>query len=221
MTTKPRFSDLLVILLLLVITTLLGGLGLLSPDAARAATTEGRGQGEVDVLLRVETDNERRDVDDLLADADVALLDEDTSVVDRLGETELVDAGLEAALQEILDLEGKDVIELHAGLIEDTDANETANEGIAFEETLGVLLVEGKKLTAEKVSAAGGKAQSFLLSGCEKLSQQPKTLGENLPGSTTNLGQGEEHTPHLTLVAETVLANELQFGVPENPRVSP
>jgi len=159
-TTKPRFSDLLVILLLLVITTLLGGLGLLSPDAARAATTEGRGQGEVDVLLRVETDNERRDVDDLLADADVALLDEDTSVVDRLGETELVDAGLEAALQEILDLEGKDVIELHAGLIEDTDANETANEGIAFEETLGVLLVKSKELTAK-----GSVLESYCLWG--------------------------------------------------------
>jgi len=35
----------------------------------------------------------------------------------------------------------------------------------------------------------------------------------NIPGSTTNLGQGELDTPHLTLVAETVLANELQLGV--------
>lgn len=39
------------------------------------------------MLLRVETDDERRDVDDLLADADVALTDEDTGVVDRLGES--------------------------------------------------------------------------------------------------------------------------------------
>jgi hypothetical protein len=138
---------LLLVLLLSIIILLLSGLGLLSPDATGAATTEGRGKGEVNVLLRVETDNERGDVDDLLADADVALADEDTSVVDGLGETELVDAGLEAALQEVLDLEGKDVIELHAGLIEDTDTNQTANEGIAFEKTLGVLLVEGKKLT--------------------------------------------------------------------------
>jgi hypothetical protein len=52
-----------------------------------------------------------------------------------------------------------------------------------------------------------------------------KSLGrqrrEILPGSTTNLGEGEEHTPHLTLVAETILANELQLGVPEIPKVSP
>jgi len=140
-------AHLLVVLLLLGLVSLLSGLGLLSPDTTRAATTEGRRQGEVDVLLGVETDNERGDVDDLLADADVALADEDTSVVDGLGETELVDAGLEAALQEILDLEGKDVIELHAGLVKDTDAHQTANERIALEEALGVLLVKGKELT--------------------------------------------------------------------------
>lgn len=35
----------------------------------------------------------------------------------------------------------------------------------------------------------------------------------NIPGSTTNLGQGELDTPDLTLVAETVLSNELQLGV--------
>jgi hypothetical protein len=99
------------------------------------------------VLLGVEADDERRNVHDLLANTDVALADEDTGVVDRLSKTKLVDAGLQAALHEIFDLEGKDVIELHAGLIEHTDAHQTANEGIAFEETLGVLLVEGKKLT--------------------------------------------------------------------------
>lgn len=100
------------------------------------------------MLLGVETDDERGDIDDLLANTDVALADEDTGVVDRLGKTQLVDASLKAALHEIFDLEGKDVIELHAGLVEHTDTHETANEGIAFEQTLGILLVQGKKLTA-------------------------------------------------------------------------
>jgi len=171
-------SNLLLLLLLLALTTL-GGLGLLSPDTAGTAATEGRGESEVDVLLRVETDNERGNVDDLLADADVALLDEDTSVVDRLGEAELVDESLETALQEILSLEGKDVIELHAGLVENTNADEAANEGIALEEALGVLLIKSEELTS----------------------------------STTNLGEGKENAPDLTLVAETILANELQLGV--------
>lgn len=137
----------LLLVLLLTLITALGGLGLLPPDTAEAATAEGRGDGEVDVLLRVETDDERGDVDDLLPDADVALADEDAGVVDRLGEAELPHKGLEAALEEVLDLEGKDVIELHAGLVEDTDAHETANQGVTLEETLGVLLVESEELT--------------------------------------------------------------------------
>lgn len=37
----------------------------------------------------------------------MTLADEDTGVVDRLGETELVDAGLKTALQEILNLQGQ------------------------------------------------------------------------------------------------------------------
>lgn len=139
---------LLVLILLLLTVAALGSLGLLPPDTAEAAATEGRSDGEVDVLLGVETDDEGRNVDNLLADADVALTDEDTGVVDGLGEAELVDEGLEAALKEVLDLEGKDVIELHAGLVEDTDAHETANQGVTLEEALGVLLVKGEKLTA-------------------------------------------------------------------------
>lgn len=60
---------LLVLLTGVVVTTLLGGLGLLPPDTAGAAATEGRGKSKVDVLLGVETDHERGNVDDLLADA--------------------------------------------------------------------------------------------------------------------------------------------------------
>jgi hypothetical protein len=141
-------KNLLFLLLLSLLVALLGGLGLPSPDTTGAASTERRGQREVDVLLRVETDDERGHIDDLLADADVALADQDTGVVDGLGKTELVDEGLETALQEVLNLQGQDVIELHARLVEDTDTDQTANEGIAFEQTLGVLLVEGKQLTA-------------------------------------------------------------------------
>jgi len=84
----------------------------LALGAARATTTVGRGERKVNVLLAVETDDERGDVDDLLANADVALLDQDTGVVDRLGKTELEDLGLEAALEEILGLEVEHVIEL-------------------------------------------------------------------------------------------------------------
>lgn len=151
---------LLVILFLLAISTALGGLGLLSADTTGTATTERRIQSEVDVLLGVKADDERGDVDDLLANTDVALADEDTGMVDSFGKTELEDASLKAALQEILDLQGKHVIELHAGLVEDTNADETANEGIAFKETLGVLFVKGQELTSSTTNLGQSQTDS-------------------------------------------------------------
>ena len=35
-----------------------------------------------------------------------------------------------------------------------------------------------------------------------------------IPGSTTDLGEGEHDTPHLTLIPETILADDLKFRVP-------
>ena len=59
------------LLVLLVATLLLLGSSssALALDATGAASTVGRGESKVDVLLRVETDNERGDVDNLLANA--------------------------------------------------------------------------------------------------------------------------------------------------------
>ena len=149
------------------------------------------------MLLGIQSDDERRDVDNLLADADVALLDEDTGVVDGLGEAELVDAGLQAALEEIFDFEGEHVIELHAGLVKDTDADETADEGVAFEETLGIFFVEGEELT--------GTDQYFVSHSC--------FVGCVLPSSTSDLGEGEHDTPDLAFVAQAKFADGLQLGV--------
>ena len=137
----------------------------------------------------------------------MALADEHTSVVDGLGKTELVDASLETALQEVLNLEGQDVIELHAGLVEDTDTDETANEGVTLEEALGVLLVERQERTV------GG---SEICGHCAHASAGGAQKGR-LPGSTTDLGEGELDTPHLALVAQTILANELELSVPVPP----
>ena len=73
-------------------------------------------------------------------------------MMDGLGETELVHASLQSAFQEVFNAEGEHVIELHAGFVEHTDADETANEGVAFEETLGVLFIESEKLSGILIS---------------------------------------------------------------------
>ena len=75
------------------------------------------------------------------------LADEDTGVVDRLGEATLEDLGLETTLQEVFNLQGQHVIETHTRLVEHTDADETANQGVTLEKTLGVLVVKLEQLT--------------------------------------------------------------------------
>jgi hypothetical protein len=161
-------QNLLLVVTFLITTLLLAlsSLGLLPPNTTRSATTKGTREGEIDMLLGIEADDEGRDVDDLLADADVALLNQDTGVMDGLGKAELVDAGLQAALQKIFDLQGQHVIELHARFVQHTDSYETSNQGIAFEETLGILLVESEKLTV----GLGGLSQSYCCLGKMKSS---------------------------------------------------
>jgi len=54
---------------------------------------------------------------------------------------------LKTTLQEVVGAEGQDVIELHTLVVKDTDTDETTNQGVSLEETLGILLVQGQKLT--------------------------------------------------------------------------
>jgi hypothetical protein len=77
----------------------------------------------------------------------VTLADEDTSVMDGLGQSKLVDLSLKTTLHEILNLEGEHVIELHARVVEHTDTDETANEGVTFEEAARFFFVEGEEFT--------------------------------------------------------------------------
>jgi hypothetical protein len=60
-------AQLLLVVVACILILLIGSLDLLPPHAAWAATAERRGEGEIDMLLRVEADDERRNIDDLLA----------------------------------------------------------------------------------------------------------------------------------------------------------
>jgi hypothetical protein len=171
------------LLFLIIITTfvilLLSSLDLLPLDTTSTTATEGTCKGKVDVLLTVKTNDEWRNVDDLLSNSiaiklafvladdifkesnipDVSLTDENTSVVNRFGKTKLVDTSLKTTLQEIFDLEGQDVIELHAGFIEHTNTDETTNQSITFEKSLWVFLIESKKFTGPKLVQLEQKAE--------------------------------------------------------------
>ena len=82
-------------------------------------------------FFRRSSDIERWNVDELTSNADVALADQDTGVVDGLGQSELEDLGLEAPLQEVLHFETQDEIELHLGLVQHSDPDKTTQESIA------------------------------------------------------------------------------------------
>lgn len=78
---------------------------------------------------------------------DVPLADEDTGVVNRLGQTKLEHLSLQTPLQEILDPQSKHIVEPGLGLVQYTDTDQTADKGVTLEQTTGVLLIKGKKLT--------------------------------------------------------------------------
>ena len=119
------------------------------------------------MLLGIETDDEGRDVDDLLSDTtktpgrsvfvfaksktrnvpNMPLPNQDPCMMDTLGQTELVDASLQPPLQKVFHFECKHVIELHAGFIKHTHTDETTNQGVSLKKTFWVLLFHSKKLT--------------------------------------------------------------------------
>lgn len=81
-----------------------------------------------------------KEITNLLADADVPLADEDTGVMDRLGHSKLEDLSLQTAFQEILNFQAQNVIELHAAFVQDTNADETAEQSIAFKQPARILV---------------------------------------------------------------------------------
>jgi hypothetical protein len=67
--------------------------------------------------------------------------------MDTLRETALEHLRLQPPLQEVLNLQREHVVEAHARLVEHADADEPADEGVALEEPLRVLVVELEQLT--------------------------------------------------------------------------
>ena len=95
----------------------------------------------------------------------MALTDQDARMMDALGQTELEDLGLETALQKVLQLEAEDIVQLVLALVQDADADEATDEGVAFEFAALVAGVEGEELTGGLADAGEhvGDAVDFAL----------------------------------------------------------
>ncbi len=109
----------------------------------------------------------------------MSLADEDAGVVDGLGQADVEHLRLETPLQEVLDLEAEHVVELHLGLVEDADADEASEQGVALEQAARVLLLQR----------------------------------EQISGRLADLGERVADAPHLLLVAQAELADELELLV--------
>ena len=125
------------------------------------------------------------------------LTDQYTGVVDRFGEAQFEDLSLQSSLQEILDLERKYVIQFHARLVKDTNTHETTDQGVSFEKTTGVSFYSSTPNTQTKNERRAKRTFE----------------SEKFTSSTTDLGERELDTPHLSLVAQTIFANDFQFGI--------
>merc|ERR1712173_197039 len=80
-------------------------LGVLPLDTTGTSTSEGRLEAEVNVLLRVEPDDEGRDVDNLFPHPNVPLSDQNSGVMNRLGQPQLENLSLQPTLQKVLNLQ--------------------------------------------------------------------------------------------------------------------
>ena len=69
-------------------------------------------------------------------------------MVNTLGQAALENLCLQATLQEIFDLQGQHVIQSHPVLVEHTNSDETANQGVTLEKSLGILLVKLEEFTS-------------------------------------------------------------------------
>lgn len=67
--------------------------------------------------------------------------------MDALGETGLEDLGLQATLHKVLELEREHVVEAHARLVQHADPDQPADQRVALEQPLRVLLVQLEQLT--------------------------------------------------------------------------
>jgi hypothetical protein len=78
----------------------------------------------------------------------MTLPNQNSRMVNALCKAEFEYLGLQATLQEVLNLKSEHVIETHARLVEHTNAHKTTNECIALEQTLRVLVIELQQLTS-------------------------------------------------------------------------
>lgn len=153
------------------------------------------------MLLRVQSHQERGNVDNLLTNGNVSLGDQDSGVVNGSGQPQLEHLGLQSSLQKVLGGQRQDVIQLHLVLGQNTNSHQSSNQGVTLKQSLGVLLVSGQKVTSgssdlgqlEVGSVDLSLVLQTVLTGELQLSVQTSGL-VRLLGDGVSLGVGSRST---------------------------
>ena len=94
-------------------------------------------------------------------------------------ESFLIDASLQSLVQELIESQTQNIIQLQLFIGKQTVTMHTVEKSSTFEDSSGVLLLEG----------------------------------EQFSGGLSELGEEKMNSPHLTLVLETILADQFEFVV--------
>ena len=89
-----------------------------------------------------------RSINEVLANADVSLVNQDSGLMDRFGlEAFLIDSSLESFIEEFVDGETQNVIEFELFVGEETISVHSIEEGSTFEKSSGVFFLKSEELT--------------------------------------------------------------------------
>jgi hypothetical protein len=84
--------------------------------------------------------------------------------MDTLCQPALENLRLQSPFQEIFDLQSQHVIQSHAGFVQHSDTNESANKCVTLEKTLGIFVIKLKKLTSSSTNFGKDKGDTPKLS---------------------------------------------------------
>jgi len=90
----------------------------------------------------------------------MSLVDEDTSVMDRLSELSLLNQSLESSLKELGGCQTEHIIEFALVVLQKTKSDHTSDKGLTFEESSWIVFIHGEKNTSS-LSEFGEDKLSF------------------------------------------------------------
>jgi len=72
----------------------------------------------------------------------MSLSNQNSGVMDALGQTQLEHLRLQATLHEVLYFKTQDEIKLHLSLVQDTNTYKTSQKGISFKKSFWIFLIK-------------------------------------------------------------------------------